>query len=107
MAEHTAGFGPEVNFYNKNDVMYNGKTVKQNGFYSQDKATTIDFITGRNDSGNNPNHLIVPREYNSGTENIYSDTDFILLGVIIENIVNMPLNKYVEQEIYQPLGVHN
>ncbi|ASG67453.1 hypothetical protein CDV26_02710 [Francisella halioticida] len=85
--------------------MHNGKTVGQNGFYSQDRATTVDFITGRNDSGNNPNHLVVPREYNPGTENIYSDTDFMLLGVIIENITNMPLNKYVEQEIYQPLGI--
>lgn len=105
VAEHTAGFGPEVNFYNKNDVMYNGKTVEQNGFYSQDRATTIDFITGRNDSGNNPNHLVVPREYDPSTKNIYSDTDFILLGIIIENITKMPLNQYVEQEIYQPLGI--
>ena len=25
VAEHTAGFGPEVNFYNKNDIMHNSK----------------------------------------------------------------------------------
>ncbi|AXA34193.1 serine hydrolase [Francisella adeliensis] len=105
VAEYTAGFAPEVNFYNKNAVMTNGKTVAENGFYSQDRATTIDFITGRNDSGNNPKHLITPRVYKPGTENVYSDTDFMLLGVIIENIVGMPQNKYVESEIYKPLGI--
>jgi CubicO group peptidase (beta-lactamase class C family) len=105
VAEHTAGFAPEVNFYNKNAVMTNGKTVAENGFYSQDRATTIDFITGRNDSGNNPKHLITPRVYKPGTENVYSDTDFMLLGIIVENIVGMPQNEYVESEIYKPLGI--
>ena len=106
VAEHTAGFGPEVNFYNRFDVMSNGKTVEENGFYSQDRATTIDFITGRNDSGNNPKHLIVPREYDPGTKNVYSDTDFMLLGIIIENITGMTQDEYVKQEIYKPLGVN-
>ncbi|WP_052399175.1 serine hydrolase [Candidatus Francisella endociliophora] len=105
VAEHTAGFGPEVNFYNRNDVMYNGKTVEENGFYSQDRATTLDFITGRNDSDNNPNYLVVPREYEPGTKNIYSDTDFMLLGTIIEHITGKSQDKYVKEEIYKPLGI--
>ncbi len=105
VAEHTAGFGPEVNFYNKNDIMSNGSTVEENGFYSQDRNTTIDFLTGQNNSGNNPNNLVVPREYEPGTTNIYSDTDFMLLGLIVENIVDMRLDKYVEETIYKPLNI--
>lgn len=106
VAEHTAGFASEVNFYNKNAIMTNGKTVQENGFYSQDRATTIDFITGRNNSGNNPENLVVPRTYKPGTKHIYSDTDFMLLGVIIENIVGIPQNEYVENAIYKPLGIN-
>jgi len=105
VAEHTAGFAPEVNFYNKKAVMTNDKTVAENGFYSQDRATTIDLLTGLDKSGNNPNHLIAPRIYTPGTKNIYSDTDFMLLGVIVENIVGMPQNEYVENTIYKPLGI--
>ena len=105
VAEHTAGFGPEVNFYNKDDVMSNGSTVEKNGFYSQDRDTTVDFLTGQNNSGNNPKNLVVPREYEPGTTNVYSDTDFMLLGLIVENIVDMKLDKYVEEKIYKPLNI--
>ena len=40
-----------------------------------------------------------------GGNPIYSDIDFILLGMIIESIVNTPLDKYVETNIYRPLGL--
>ena len=80
------------------------KTVLENGFYSQDREKTIDFIIGAK-TNNNPNGLIVPREYEPGTKNVYSDTDFILLGVIIESIVGMPLNEYVENTLYKPLDI--
>ena len=36
---------------------------------------------------------------------IYSDIDFILLGMIIEAIVGEPLDKYVETNIYKLLGL--
>ncbi|MGQ4004909.1 serine hydrolase [Francisellaceae bacterium CB300] len=106
VAEHTAGFAPEVNFYNKNDVMTDGKTVEENGFYSQDRVATLNFITGENKEQKNPDHKVVPRIYEPGTKNIYSDTDFMLLGAIIEHITGMSQNEYVEQNIYKPLGIN-
>ncbi len=36
---------------------------------------------------------------------VYSDNDFIFLGKIVEQITGMPLNKYVQKEFYQPLGL--
>jgi len=36
---------------------------------------------------------------------IYSDNDFILLGKIVEAISGMPLDEYVQNEFYTPLGL--
>ena len=42
-----------------------------------------------------------------GGKPIYSDIDFILLGMIIEAIVGEPLDAYVETNIYKPLGLNH
>jgi len=47
---------------------------------------------------------IKPERQIGGTP-IYSDIDFILLGMIIEAIVKEPLDAYVETNIYKPLGL--
>ncbi|MGL6267956.1 MAG: serine hydrolase domain-containing protein, partial [Chitinophagaceae bacterium] len=36
---------------------------------------------------------------------VYSDNDFIFLGLIVEAISGMPLNAYVQKEFYRPLGL--
>jgi beta-N-acetylhexosaminidase len=36
---------------------------------------------------------------------VYSDNDFILLGDIVKAITGLPLNQYVQQTFYQPLGM--
>ncbi len=36
---------------------------------------------------------------------VYSDNDFIFLGKIVEAISGLSLDKYVEKEFYQPLGL--
>lgn len=36
---------------------------------------------------------------------IYSDNDFIFLGLVVEHISKMPLNKYVQQQFYIPMGL--
>lgn len=40
-----------------------------------------------------------------GTKQIYSDLGYILLGLIIEIKTGCPLNTYVEEVIYKPLGL--
>jgi beta-N-acetylhexosaminidase len=36
---------------------------------------------------------------------VYSDNDFIFLGKIVEAITGMPLDEYVQQSFYRPLGM--
>ena len=36
---------------------------------------------------------------------VYSDNDFIFLGLIVEKISGMPLNEYATQKFYGPLGM--
>lgn len=38
---------------------------------------------------------------------IYSDNDFIFLGKIVEAVSGMPLNEYVQKELYRKLGLNN
>lgn len=36
---------------------------------------------------------------------VYSDNDFIFLGLIVESISGMPLNEYVKKYFYDPMGL--
>ena len=40
-----------------------------------------------------------------GTEFRYSDINFILLGEVVRVVAGEPLNRFVEREIYRPLGM--
>ncbi|MDF2804791.1 MAG: penicillin binding protein, partial [Anaerocolumna sp.] len=46
-----------------------------------------------------------PLQYKPRTTIMYSDLDFMILGLLVEQITGMPLDKYVENEIYGKLGI--
>jgi len=81
---HTAGFPADPQYPNK-------KVAGE--LYSQDKATTLEMIKR------------TPLDYSPGTRHVYSDVDYMILGFIIESVTGMPLDKYVEETIYRPLGL--
>jgi len=45
--------------------------------------------------------------YPTGTQMVYSDLNFILMGKIIEKVTGMPLDKFCEKNIFKPLGMKN
>ncbi len=45
--------------------------------------------------------------YPSGTDFVYSDLGFILLGFIIEQVSAKNLEEYIREKIYRPLDLHN
>lgn len=81
---HTAGFPADPQYPNKRVA---------GSLYSQDKQTTLEMIKR------------TPLDYPPGTKHVYSDVDYMILGFIIESVTAMPLDVYVEKEIYQPLGL--
>lgn len=49
----------------------------------------------------------MPLEYTPGDGFKYSNTNYLLLGIIVENITDMSLEKYLEEKIFTPLGMIN
>ncbi|WP_246058429.1 penicillin binding protein PBP4B [Litorilituus lipolyticus] len=84
---HRSGYTPQVKFYDKNNKL--GKM-----FYSQNKQQTQQLLIDK-----------VPLSNRSKTTSVYSDVNYILLGLLIEKISGVSLDQYVEQFIYQPLGL--
>lgn len=46
-----------------------------------------------------------PLVYTPGTKSIYSDWDYVLMGLIVEHITGEPLDTYTERTIFAPLGM--
>lgn len=46
-----------------------------------------------------------PLMYTPRTTFAYSDVDFMILGLLVEQITGMPLDQYVEKNIYKKLGL--
>ncbi len=46
-----------------------------------------------------------PLKYVPGDSMIYSDWDFVLMGMIVERISGQPLDRYVHDRIFAPLGM--
>ena len=86
---HTAGYSPQVRFFTKDN-----KLGPQ--FFSQNKKKTEHLLLSR-----------VPFEMGRQTKAVYSDTDYMLLSLLIERVTNKPLDLYVEQQIYHPLELNN
>ncbi|MCI2284540.1 penicillin binding protein PBP4B [Colwellia sp. MSW7] len=86
---HQAGYAPEVKFFTKQNAL-------GLDFFSQDSQRTKALMLTQ-----------VPFARKHLSKQIYSDTDFILLGMLIESITRMPLDLYVEYNIYRPLGLTN
>ncbi|MCF7620120.1 penicillin binding protein PBP4B [Bacillus sonorensis] len=86
LLQHTAGFPASWNYYDPETA---GK------LYSQTRKKTLRFL------------LKTPLAYEPGTKQIYSDIDYMLLGLIIENITGRRLDSYVEKQFYRPLGLRH
>lgn len=86
LLSHCAGYGPEIWFFdNKNPL--------GNEFYSQNRALTKRLL------------LKAPLKYEPGNKTIYSDTGFMLLGVLIEYILGKDLSEASKELIYNPLNL--
>jgi len=86
---HNAGYSPQVRFFTRENAL--GPK-----FFSHDADKTKNLILTQ-----------VPFAVGRATKRMYSDTDYMLLGMIIEKITGMSLDLYTEYDIYHPLGLNN
>ncbi len=84
LLHHSGGFPADPQYPNK---------AVAGALYSQDKGQTLEMIKR------------TPLEYQPGSKHIYSDVDYMLLGFIVESVTGQPLDHYVEESIYRPLGL--
>ncbi len=85
---HTAGYPAVVDFHRVDNHL-------GQAYYSLNSEWTKYLIT----------HA-VPFEMMRGQRHVYSDVDYMLLGMLVERITGMPLDAYVETQLYGPLGIN-
>lgn len=89
LLSHQSGYSPSIAFYDPENPL--GKR-----FYSQSRQRTSELLITQ-----------APFEVSNGLIASYSDINFMLLGLIVERITGMPLDRYCEEWLYQPLGLKN
>lgn len=92
---HQAGFDPDPQFHND---QFNQDTQKPesgvaNKLYAIGKDAVLVAIAK------------APLNYEPGTRTVYSDVDYMLLGLIIEKVTNQDLDTYLKDNVYGPLGL--
>lgn len=86
---HTAGYPPVFDFHRKG-----AKTG--DAYFSQNSQTTKQLLLTQ-----------VPLSNKYPAQAVYSDIDYMILGVLVERITGQPLDEYLEQHIYAPLKLTN
>lgn len=86
---HSAGYAPEVHFHRPDNR--HGPA-----FYSLDRARSMQLIASE-----------VPFERERGGKAVYSDIDYMLLGLLIERITGQAQDEYLEQQLYRPMGLNS
>ena len=86
---HSAGYPAVVDFHRK-DNKFGERFFSQNSLRTKNLLLTgVPFVAGRN------------------IKHLYSDIDYMLLGVLVERLSGQSLDSYVEGQLFQPLGLKN
>lgn len=95
--EHTAGFPADPQYHNNNYNPENSTnpSTNSNPVYTQERSEILSKI------------INTPLQYAPGSNTIYSDVDYMLLGLIVEKVTGQREDTYVENDIYKPLGLYH
>ncbi|MBD3274630.1 MAG: serine hydrolase [Candidatus Marinimicrobia bacterium] len=96
---HSSGFPPYIRFWNVTGARGDYMSVFFNKIKFWESTDYVSEVMG----------MIINEElvYTPGDSTLYSDLGIILMGSILEKIRNTPLETLVEDEIYEPLGMHD
>lgn len=93
---------PEFNNNGKEKITIRNLLLHNSGL--QDLIRFYQLYSTREDAINAIFHS--PLVYETGTKFLYSDLNAILLGMIVEKISGVPLDRYCKQNIFQPLNMY-
>ena len=104
---HQAGLVAYIPFYKET---IDSAGIPKPQFYSSVKNNSFSIRVAKNlymrtDWRDTLYKRILESSLGSTGKYVYSDNDFIFLGKIVEAISGMPLNEYVENAFYRPLGL--
>ncbi len=93
--QHQAGFAPDPQFHNDkfNQVTQTPDPNTDNVLYAIGKEAVAEAICK------------APLVYEPGTKTVYSDVDYMLLGLIVEQVTGKDLNTFLKETFWQPLGL--
>lgn len=105
---HQAGLKSFIPFYRETIDTVTG--VPLSGFYSKTSSDAYayrvaDSMYMRTSWRDSIYKRIANSPLNLPAKMVYSDNDFIFLGLIVEAISGMPLNAYVKKYFYDPMGL--
>lgn len=106
---HQAGLNPFISFY-KETIAASGEpshTLYSNRYTNDFNIPVAKNLYLRKDWNDTMLLRIMQSSLGNKGRYVYSDNDFILLGKIVERLSNMPLDEYVHQTFYRPLGMVN
>ena len=89
--QHQAGFAPDPQFHNDkfNQVTQLPDPNTDNVLYAIGKDAVAE----------------APLVYEPGTKTVYSDVDYMLLGLIVEQVTGKDLNTFLKETFWQPMGL--
>lgn len=92
---HQAGFDPDPQYHNDkfDQVTQTPDTDTDNVLYAIGKDAVAEAICK------------APLVYEPGTKTVYSDVDYMLLGLIVEQVTGKDLNTFLKETFWQPLGL--
>ena len=93
--QHQAGFAPDPQFHNNqfNQATQKPEPGTDNVLYAIGKDNVAAAICK------------APLVYEPGTKTVYSDVDYMLLGLIVEQVTGKDLDTFLKETFYTPLGL--
>lgn len=108
---HRAGLFPWIPFYKETLVNDGNRTRPSSYFYNSKKSDVFNIKVAsrmymRGDYVNSIWDQIITGQNLQSTDYRYSDLGFIMLRKVVEEVSGMPMNKFLDDTYYRPMGLY-
>lgn len=105
LMRHRSGFQPDPYYYNGS---FDQRTMSFNIYNNTVNSLYVSGLTPEETRQSLVSAICrTPLLYEPKTKTVYSDINYILLGLIVEQVTGTTLDEYVKTTFYQPLGLEH